>query len=50
MDHYQRSIEVTEEVLGKRHISYADTLNNIGNVLDDMGRYKEAILRYREAL
>ena len=32
-----------EEVLGKQHISYANTLNNMGSVLHNMGRYSEAM-------
>ena len=39
-----------EEVLGKQHISYANTLNNMGSVLRKMGRYSEAMDHFQRSI
>ena len=50
MDHYQRCMVVRGERLGKRHSSYADSLNNVAIIYDQKHEHKEALSHYEECL
>ncbi|KAH7228871.1 hypothetical protein BKA60DRAFT_441377 [Fusarium oxysporum] len=47
---YRETLEARERALGKEHLDTLDSMNNLANVLDDMGEYKEAEKMHREAL
>ncbi|XP_023929937.1 uncharacterized protein LOC106163909 [Lingula anatina] len=44
------NIEAREEVLGLKHPHTATSYNNIGEILQDMGEYKEALDYYKKGL
>ena len=47
---YKQCLKIKQEILGKNHPSYADTLNNIGIIIQKMGKYEEALKNYKECL
>eukprot|EP00282_Hemiselmis_andersenii_P000316 CAMPEP_0114178902 /NCGR_PEP_ID=MMETSP0043_2-20121206/38790_1 /TAXON_ID=464988 /ORGANISM="Hemiselmis andersenii, Strain CCMP644" /LENGTH=986 /DNA_ID=CAMNT_0001277343 /DNA_START=178 /DNA_END=3136 /DNA_ORIENTATION=+ len=44
------AVDATADALGKQHLSYATTVNNVGACLESMGRYDDAMKKYQEAL
>ena len=40
LKNYEKCLEIQQEVLGKTHPSFAETLNNIGNTSQGMGKYQ----------
>ncbi|MDO0824092.1 tetratricopeptide repeat protein, partial [Desulfosporosinus nitroreducens] len=47
---YKRSLEIREEVLGAKHPSTANSLNNLALLYDKQGRYEEAEPLYKRSL
>ncbi|MEK7487680.1 MAG: tetratricopeptide repeat protein, partial [Planctomycetota bacterium] len=47
---YRRSLGIYEKVLGKEHISVANSLNNLATLLQDKGDYQNAEPFYRRSL
>ena len=50
LKNYKICLIIKEEILGKKHPLYADTLNNIGMTYHTMGKYEEALKSYKECL
>ena len=50
MHHYQQSLEVKEQVLGEEHTNCLNTLDSIGLVLAEMGKFEEARESFQRSL
>ncbi len=50
---YLESKDITERTMGREHLSYAGSLNNLGYLYRDMGQYENSIgagiLMWKEA-
>ena len=47
---YRRALDGYEKALGADHPSTLSTVNNLGNLLKQQGKYDEAYVMYRRAL
>ena len=47
---YERALDGREKAWGLEHTSTLDTVNNLGNLYNERGRYKEAEAMYKRAL
>jgi tetratricopeptide (TPR) repeat protein len=47
---YKQALEIRRTALGARHPDYANSLNNLAVLYDEMGRYAEAEPLYKQAL
>lgn len=45
-----RRLRLKAKMLGEEHPSTLDSMNNLANVLDGLGKYKEAEQMHRQAL
>jgi serine/threonine-protein kinase len=50
VEHYERALEVRQQVLGPNHPNVAPTVSQLGNVQFSRGRYGEAIARWQQAV
>jgi len=47
---YQESLQIYKKLYGSEHPNVAQTLNNIGLLLNNQGKYVEAMPIYQESL
>jgi tetratricopeptide (TPR) repeat protein len=50
LTHAQAALALRRQLLGSEHLATLDSINNVGAMLSDLGRYGEAEPLYREAL
>ncbi|CAF4699274.1 unnamed protein product, partial [Rotaria magnacalcarata] len=48
--YYERALAIRQKYYSEDHPDIAQSLHSIGNVLDDQGKYSEALKFYRQAL
>ncbi|MEE8455441.1 MAG: tetratricopeptide repeat protein, partial [Limibaculum sp.] len=47
---FRQALEIAAKTIGAEHPNYVGGLNNLANLLRDMGRYDEAERLFRQAL
>ncbi len=47
---YEQALKIFEQVLGKQHRLYADSLNNLAFLYESQGEYEKSLLLFEEAL
>ena len=47
---YERSLIITENILGKKHPNYATTLYNMAEIYYTWGNYDQSLLLYQRVL
>ncbi len=47
---HSKSLDIKTRIYGGDHLDVATSLMNVGNVLDDMGKYEEALVQHQKSL